>query len=168
MAEITLGGNTVHTVGNLPLVGSIVPDSRLTNPDLTDFKLSDYRGKKVILNIMPSISTGVCAASMRAFNKVASGLENTVVICVSKDLPFAYKHFCGVEGIDAVVCGSEYKEHSFSEAFGVVMTNGAFEGLMSRAVVVLDEKGAVTYAQQVPEIGQEPDYDSALAAVRAV
>lgn len=166
MATITLGGNAIHTAGELPKVGSQAPDFRLTNQDLADVKLSDLKGKRVVLNIFPSIDTGVCAASARQFNKLASELNNTEILCVSKDLPFAFKRFCAAEGLNNVHAGSEFKDNSFSKAYGVDITNGKLAGLMSRAVVVVDENGVVTHTEQVPEIGQEPNYDAALAVLK--
>ncbi|MDX5326004.1 MAG: thiol peroxidase [Bacteroidota bacterium] len=165
MSTITMGGNPVHTAGELPKVGSQAPDFRLTDTELNDFQLSDLKGSKVILNIFPSIGTGVCSASVRRFNQEASDMENTKVVCVSKDLPFAHKQFCGAEGITNVISASQYKDHSFSEAYNVDLLDGKFEGLMSRAIVVLDENGKVVYTEQVPEIGQEPNYEKAKAAV---
>jgi thioredoxin-dependent peroxiredoxin len=166
MAEITFKGNPVHTAGNLPTAGSPAPDFRLTKTDLTDVSISDLKGKKVVLNIFPSVDTGVCAASARRFNQLASSLENTIVLNVSKDLPFAHKRFCAAEGLENVHGASEYKDNSFSQAYGVDMKDGALAGLMSRAVVVVDENGMVTYNQQVADIGIEPDYDAAIAALK--
>jgi thiol peroxidase len=166
MATITLGGNAIHTIGELPKVGSQAPDFRLTNEDLGDITLADLKGKRTVLNIFPSIDTGVCAASAREFNKRASELSNTQIICVSKDLPFAFKRFCAAEGLNNVHAGSEFKDDSFSKAYGVTITNGKLAGLMSRAVVVLDENTNVIYTEQVPEIGQEPNYDAALAVLK--
>lgn len=165
MSKITLGGNPVETTGSLPAIGSKAANFTLTDANVKDFSLSDYAGKRVVLNIFPSIGTGVCAASVREFNKRASGLENTVVICISKDLPFAHKQFCGAEGIENVVSASQYKNTSFSDNYKVEMLNGSFEKLFSRAVVIIDEKGTVIYTEQVPEIAQEPNYDAALAAL---
>jgi thiol peroxidase len=165
MSKITLGGKPVETVGNLPEIGSKAANFTLTDANLKDFSLSDYSGKRVVLNIFPSINTGVCSASVREFNKRAAGLDNTVVIGISKDLPFAHKQFCGSEGIENVVSASQYKNTSFSDNYKVEMTNGNFEKLFSRAVVILDENGTVMYTEQVPEIGQEPNYDAAVAAL---
>jgi len=165
MSKITLGGKPVETIGNLPEVGSKAANFTLTDANLKDFSLSDYSGKRVVLNIFPSINTGVCSASVREFNKRAAGLDNTVVICISKDLPFSHKQFCAAEGIENVVSASQYKNTSFSDNYKVEMTNGNFEKLFSRAVVILDENGTVIYTEQVPEIGQEPNYDAAVAAL---
>ena len=165
MANITLGGNPVKTVGELPAVGSPAPDFKVTKTDLSDTKLSDYKGKNVVLNIFPSIGTGVCQASVRKFNELAAGKENTVVISVSRDLPFAHNQFCEAEGIENVIPTSEYKDTSFSDNYHVKYVDGKFEGLLSRSIVVINPEGVVTYTEQVPETGQEPDYDKALAAI---
>lgn len=166
MANITLKGNSIHTLGELPAVGSKAPDFKLTGTDLSTKSLSDYSGKKVVLNIFPSVDTGVCAQSVRSFNEQASGLDNTTVLCVSKDLPFALNRFCAAEGLENVVSLSEFKDENFSNAYQVKITDGPLEGLMSRAVVVLNEEGKVVYTEQVPEIGQEPNYDGALASLK--
>ncbi len=166
MANITLGPNPVTTTGELPAIGTIAPNFTVTRTDLTDTALTDYKGKKVILNIFPSIGTGVCSASVRKFNEMASQLENSVVICISRDLPFAHQHFCEAEGIENVIPTSVYKNTGFSDNYHVQMLDGKFEGLFSRCIVVIDEEGKVTYTEQVPTIGQEPDYDKALAAVK--
>lgn len=166
MAHITLKGNTLRTQGELPAIGSKAPDAVLTGVDLSDFKISDYRGKKVVLNIYPSINTGVCAASVRRFNEEAAGLEDTVVLCISHDLPFAQKNFCGAEGIENVVMGSPMRPgNTFAADYGLTILDGIFAGLLSRAVVVLDAEGTVLYTEQVPEIAQEPDYNKALAVL---
>lgn len=166
MASITLGPNPVTTTGELPEVGSIAPNFIVTKTDLTDTSLSDYKGKNVVLNIFPSIGTGICAASVRKFNVLAAETDNTVVICVSRDLPFAHQHFCEAEGIDNVIPTSEYKNNGFSDNYHVKMIDGKFEGLFSRCIVVIDEGGKVIYTEQVPTIGQEPDYEKALAALK--
>jgi thiol peroxidase len=166
MADIKFKGNPIHSVGTLPAVGSKAPDFKLTKTDLSDVSLKDFAGKKVILNIFPSIDTGVCATSVRKFNTEAAGLPNTVVVGVSKDLPFAHKRFCGAENITGVVTTSDLREGSFGKAYGVTMTDGPLAGLFSRSIVVLDEQGSVKYVEQVPEITQEPDYAKALAAVK--
>jgi thiol peroxidase len=166
MADIKFKGNPIHSVGTLPAVGSKAPDFKLTKTDLSDVSLKDFAGKKVILNIFPSIDTGVCATSVRKFNTEAAGLPNTVVVGVSKDLPFAHKRFCGAENITGVVTTSDLREGSFGKAYGVTMTDGPLAGLFSRSIVVLDEHGSVKYVEQVPEITQEPDYAKALAAVK--
>ena len=165
MAHISLGPDPVTTTGDLPAVGSPAPDFKVTKTDLTDTTLSDYSGKYVVLNIFPSIGTGVCSASVRKFNEMAAGKDNTVVLSVSRDLPFAHTAFCEAEGIENVIPTSEYKDNGFSDNYHVKMTNGKFEGLLSRCVVIIDPSGTVVYTEQVPQIGQEPDYDSALAAI---
>ena len=165
MATITLKGNEIHTLGNLPEPGILAPGFALTTQDLSSASLSDYKGQKVILNIFVSLDTGTCAASVRAFNKEATLLDNTVVLCISKDLPFAHKRFCETEGIEKVVTLSDYKNDNFGDAWQTRMTDGPLEGLHSRCVVVIDENGYVKYTEQVPEITQEPDYKAALAAV---
>ena len=165
MATITLQGNPIHTAGELPAVGSQAPDFNLTGADLANFSLGKYEGKRVVLNIFPSIDTGICALSTRHFNESAQSLDNTVVVCVSKDLPFAHSRFCAAEGLENVVPASEFRDNSFSEAYGVLITDGPMAGLMSRAVVVIDESGKVVYTEQVPEIAQEPNYDAALGSL---
>lgn len=166
MAQITLGGNPVETVGDLPKVGSPAPDFKVTKTDLTDTTLSDFHGKNIVLNIFPSIGTGVCSAAVRKFNELAAGLVNTVVICISRDLPFAHQSFCEAEGIENVIPTSEYKDNGFSDNYHVKMLDGKFEGLFSRSIVVIDSEGTVIYSEQVPEIAQEPDYDKAIAALK--
>lgn len=163
MATITFKGNPVQTSGSLPATGTAAPAFRLVAADLSEKTLADYKGKRVILNIFPSIDTGVCAASVRTFNQQAADLENTVVLCISKDLPFAQGRFCAAEGIENVQVLSEFRDTNFSEAYGVKMVDGPLQGLMSRAVVVLNENGEVVYSEQVPEITQEPNYDAAIA-----
>jgi thiol peroxidase len=162
MSTIAFKGKEIHTSGSLPSVGSKAPDFSVTKSDLSEIKLADYSGRRLVINIFPSIDTGVCAASVRKFNQEAAGLDNTIVLCVSKDLPFAHKRFCEAEGIENVVTASEYKNQSFSQAYNVRMEDGPLEGLMSRAVVVVGADGTVLYNEQVPEITQEPDYEKAL------
>lgn len=164
MASVTLGGNPVNTVGDLPSVGAQAPDFTVTNAEVADVSSADFRGKRVVLNIFPSINTGVCAASERKFNELAASLENTTVLSVSKDLPFALGAFCAAEGIENVTPTSAFRT-SFGEDFGVTMSDGKFAGLLARSVVVLDENGVVLHSQLVPEIAQEPDYDAAIAAL---
>jgi thiol peroxidase len=166
VANITHKGNPVHTIGNLPAVGSSAPDFSLTRNDLVDVGLKDFAGKVKILNIVPSLDTGTCAASARAFNKAAEALGDTAILTISRDLPFAQKRFCEAEGIKAVVTLSEMRSQNFGTAYGVVLADGVLAGLFSRAVVVLDRNNKVVYTQQVPEIGQEPDYNSALQAAK--
>ena len=165
MASITLGGNPGSTIGNLPAVGTTAPAFELTGSDLGKVTSTDFKGKKVVLNIFPSLDTGVCAAAVRQFNAAAAKLENTVVVCVSKDLPFAHKRFCVAEGIDKVVTASDFREGKFGKDYGLTIADGPMVGLLSRCVVVLDENGIVKYTEQVPEIAQEPDYESALKAL---
>ncbi|NGF56155.1 thiol peroxidase [Parapedobacter sp. SGR-10] len=164
MSQVTFKGTAVHTKGSLPQVGSEAPGFSLTAGDLSQKSLSDFSGKKVVLNIFPSVDTGTCAASVRAFNQKASQLENTVVLCISRDLPFAQGRFCAAEGLENVVTLSEYKDASFSDAYGVKFVDGPLEGLLSRAVVVIDEAGKVVYTEQVAEVTEEPNYDEAIAA----
>ena len=166
MANTAFQGSPVKTVGELPAKGEQSPAFSLVGSDLGDVTSQDYSGKRVVLNIFPSLDTGVCAASVRKFNELASGLENTTVVCVSNDLPFAQARFCGAEGIENVVTASGFRS-SFGKDFGVTMVDGPLAGLLARSVVVLDEKGTVTYTQLVDEITTEPDYDSAIAAVGA-
>lgn len=166
MAQITFKGNPINTSGNLPEVGTKAPDFNLTASDLSEKSLSDYKGKNVVLNIFPSVDTGVCAQSVRTFNEKVSAADNTVVLCVSKDLPFALSRFCAAEGLQNVETLSDFKSNEFSDAYGVKMTDGPLKGLLSRAVVVLNPEGNVIYNEQVPEIGQEPDYNNALNALK--
>jgi len=166
MATITQKGNTVHTAGNLPAVGSKAPDFKLTKGDLSDVGLADFAGKVIILNINPSLDTGICALSAKKFNEEVKKLAGAVVLNVSRDTPFAQARFCKAEGVDAVIPLSELRDRSFGFAYGVEIRDGLLAGLLSRAVVVVDASVRVVYTQQVPEIGTEPDYASALAAAR--
>ncbi len=166
MAQVTHKGNPIHTSGELPQVGSRAPDFKLTPGDLKDVSLADFKGKKKILNIVPSLDTPTCATSTRKFNESAGKLPNTVVLVVSSDLPFASKRFCTVEGLQNVVPLSLMRDRKFAKDYGVLIEDGVLAGICARAVVVIDEQDKVTYTQLVPEIGQEPDYDKALAAVR--
>lgn len=165
MAKITLKGNPVNTSGNLPLKGSKAPDFILVKSDLGTQSLSELKGKKLILNIFPSLDTSVCAMSVRKFNLLAAGKTNTIVLAISKDLPFAHKRFCTTEGITNVETLSGFRDSSFGKAYGVDIIDGPMAGLYARSIVVVDEKGIVIYTQLVPEITQEPDYDSAIAAI---
>lgn len=165
MASITLKGNSIHTVGDLPKVGSNCPDFTVTKNDLSELKLSDLKGHKVVLNIFPSIDTPTCAMSVRKFNQQAATHPNVKVVCVSADLPFAQKRFCAAEGIENVISGSVFRHPEAGEKLGVKITDGPIAGLLSRAVIVLDEQGKVLYTEQVAEIGHEPDYDKALKAL---
>lgn len=164
MATTAFQGNPVQTVGELPAVGSPAPDFVLTGSDLADVTLEGLKGRRVVLNIFPSIDTGVCAMSVRQFNRVAAELDNTTVVCASADLPFAAGRFCAAEGIDGVVTGSSFRS-SFGADYGVTMADGPLAGLAARSVVVIDADGTVLYTQLVPEITTEPDYDSAIAAL---
>lgn len=166
MATITLGGNEIHTAGELPAVGSAAPDFTVTGTDLQDITLSQFKGQNVVLNIFPSIDTGVCAMSTRRFNEALESAENTVVLCISRDLPFAHKRFCEAEGLQSVIPASDFRNPSFGESYPVAVSDGPFAGLFSRAVVVVNPDGNVSYTEQVPEIGQEPNYDAALAAIQ--
>ncbi len=165
MATITLKGNTIHTVGNIPQVGTKAPDFSLIAANLSKVSLADYKGSKLVLNIFPSLDTGTCAASVRQFNKAAADLENTKVLCISRDLPFAQARFCGAEGLDNVITLSDFATGQFGKNYGLEISDGPLAHLHSRVVIVLDENGFVTYNQQVPEIVDEPDYEAALKAV---
>jgi thiol peroxidase len=165
MATITLKGNPIHTCGQLPAVGSQAPDFVLTKTDLTDVSLKDFSGKRIILDIFVSLDTSVCAASVRRFNVEAAKLNNTVVLCVSLDLPFAHARFCTTEKIQNVIPLSELRNRAFGEAYGVRIIDGSHAGLLSRAVVIIDKNGKVIYTEQVPEIAQEPNYAAALKAL---
>ena len=162
MATTALGGNPVTTVGDLPAVGSAAPAFSLTGSDFSDVSLTS--GTRTVLNIFPSVDTGVCAASVKKFNELAAGLDNTVVVCVSQDLPFAQARFCGAEGIDKVTSASGFKS-DFGQDYGVLLVDGKFEGLLARSVVVIDADGTVLHTELVPEIAQEPDYDAAVASL---
>ena len=165
MATVTLKGNEIHTMGNLPGNGSQAPDFTLVKNDLGTTTLADYKGQKVVLNIFPSIDTGTCAQSVRQFNQEAAELENTKILCISKDLPFAQARFCGAEGIEKVETLSDFRDGNFGKSYNVAFTDGPLEGLHSRAVVVLDGNGTVKYSEQVPEIVDEPNYKAALEAL---
>ncbi len=166
MTKITLGGHEVHTLGNLPEIGAEAPDVELVDSSLGRRRISEFRGQKVLMNIFPSVNTGVCSNSVRRFNEEAAALSNTKVLCISKDLPFAQDQFCAAEGIEDVVMLSDYRDGRFGKAYNLAMTDGGFEALLSRSVIILDENGKVTYTEQVPEIGQEPDYKRALEALQ--
>lgn len=165
MADITLGGTPTKTIGNLPTVGSTIQDFTLSRNDLSDTTLADYKGKNLVFNIFPSVDTGVCAQSIRTFNEKASKLENTSILCVSRDLPFAQARFCGAEGIENVHTLSDFKTGKFGQDYGVTIEGGAFDQLHSRAIIVTDSNGKVCYTEQVPEVGQEPNYEAALNAI---
>lgn len=165
MAKITLRGNPISTSGSLPVKGSKAPAFSLVKSDLSTLTLDELSGKKVILNISPSLDTGICATAVRKFNVVAAGMENTVVLAITKDLPFAHGRFCSTEGISNVTALSGFRDSNFGKAYGVDILDGPMAGLYARSIVVIDEKGNVVYTELVPEIVQEPDYDSALAAL---
>jgi thiol peroxidase len=164
MAQITLRGNPINTNGELPAVGSKAPEFSLVKTDLSSLDSKDLAGKRVILNIFPSIDTPVCQLSAKAFNSKAGELDNTVVVCTSMDLPFALNRYCGAEGLDQVVPGSAFRS-DFASDYGVKMSDGPLAGLTARAVVVIDENGLVKHAELVGEIAEEPDYDAALASL---
>ena len=163
MATTALGDTPAHTVGDLPAIGDQAPDFTLTGVDLGDVTLPTG-GTRVVLNIFPSVDTGVCSASVRKFNELAAGLDSATVFCISNDLPFAMSRFCGAEGIENVTVASGFRS-SFGDDYGLTLTDTGMRGLLARAVVVLDEAGKVTYTELVPNIGQEPDYDAAVAAL---
>lgn len=165
MAQTKFGEITVNTNGNLPSVGSTAPSFTLTNTEFKDQTLQDFSGKNVVLNIFPTIATSVCSASVREFNKRAASLNDTVVLCVSKDLPLAQKNFCAAEGIKNVVMLSDFRHIDFSKNYGVEMIDGGWYGLLARSVVVIDKQGKILHTEMVPKIGQEPNYDAALAAL---
>lgn len=165
MAAITLQGNTINTVGNLPKVGEKAPDFELVAGDLSRKKLSDFEGHKLVLNIFPSVDTGTCATSVRKFNKQATELNNTKVLCISKDLPFAQSRFCGAEGIENVVMLSDFADGNFGKNYQLEITDGPLANLHSRCIVVIDENGVVTHTEQVNEIVDEPNYENALKAL---
>ncbi|SHF03125.1 thiol peroxidase (atypical 2-Cys peroxiredoxin) [Arenibacter palladensis] len=162
MATVTLKGIPLNTIGTLPKPGSKSPGFSLTKGDLSNIQLDDYKGSKVVLNIFPSVDTGTCAQSVRQFNKEAAQLENTKVLCVSKDLPFAQARFCGAEGLENVEMLSDFRDGNFGKAFGLEFVDGPLKSLHSRAVVVLDEEGKVVYTEQVAETVEEPNYKAAL------
>jgi thiol peroxidase len=165
MATITLKGNPIETVGELPAIGTMAPEAALTQADLNDILLADLKGSRLVLNVFPSIDTSVCAASVRAFNQQAAQLDNTKVLCISADLPFAQARFCGAEGIKYVMMLSTFRHDVFGSAFGLTIKTGPLAGLLSRAIIVIDETGQIIYTEQVPEIAQEPNYSAALASL---
>ena len=165
MATITLKGNTIHTVGQLPKVGEQISDFELVQNNLSTASLKDFAGSRLVLNIFPSLDTGTCAASVRNFNKLAAGLENTKVLCISRDLPFAQSRFCGTEGIENAITLSDFKTGKFGKDYQLEITDGPLAGLHSRVVIVADATGKVVYTEQVPEIVDEPDYEAALKAL---
>ncbi|MBU4261589.1 MAG: thiol peroxidase [Proteobacteria bacterium] len=165
MAHITLQGNPLETVGELPAIGTKASSFSLTKTDLSDCPLQDFIGKKIVLNIFPSIDTSVCAASVRRFNKEAGEAKNSVVLCISADLPFAHNRFCEAEGLKNVIPLSVFRSADFGKNYGVTISTGPLKGLLSRAVIIIDKSGKVAYSEQVPEITQEPDYEKALRAL---
>jgi len=164
MADITLGGSPIVTIGELPKVDSKTPDFKLVAEDLSTKTLADFSGQALLLNIFPSIGTGICAASVREFNKTAAA--RVKVLCISRDLPFAQKEFCAAEGIENVVMLSDFRTGEFGKDYGLMMTNGIFDGLLSRCVIVVSKNGTIMYTEQVPEIGQEPNYEAALDVLK--
>jgi thioredoxin-dependent peroxiredoxin len=164
MAKITLKGNPVNTIGELPRIGEQLKNFSLVRSDLSKATLDDFKGQQLILNIFPSLDTGTCAASVRYFNKAAAGLKNTRVLCISRDLPFAQKRFCGAEGIENVITLSDFATGEFGRNYGLLITDGPLQSLLSRVVIIADESGKIIYTEQVPEISQEPDYAKALEA----
>jgi len=165
MAQVTLKGNPLHTAGDLPKVGTTAPAFTLVRTDLSEVSAKDLSGQRVVLNIFPSLDTPTCAASVRKFNARANEKPNTTILCVSEDLPFAQKRFCGAEGLDNVVPASAFRSPEFGKTYGVTLTDGPMKGLLARAVVVLDGAGKVIHTELVPEIAQEPDYNAALAVL---
>ena len=168
MAHITLGGNPIKTSGNLPEIGSKAQNFNLVAIDLSTKTLDDFSDSNLLLSIFPSVDTGVCSASVRAFNKIASEIENTMVLCISRDLPFRQEQFCAAEGLENVIMLSDFKNGEFGNTYGLLMTNGIFDGLLSRCIIIINSEGKIAYTQQVPEIGQEPNYEEALDALKAL
>ncbi|MBN2415315.1 thiol peroxidase [bacterium] len=162
MAQVSLKGNTVRLSGELPAVGGPPPDFTLTGTDLKDVHLADFEGKTVVLNIFPSLDTAVCAASVRRFNEEAKRFQDAVVLSVSRDLPFAHKRFCTLEGLEHIIPLSEMRDRRFSDAYGVRLTEGPMAGLLARSLIIIGKNGLITYTQLVPDIGQEPDYEAAV------
>ena len=165
MARITLKGNEVNTNGDLPAKGDTAPDFKLTKTDLSEVSLADLKGKNLVLNIFPSVDTSTCATSVRKFNEKAASLDNTLVLCISKDLPFAHQRFCAAEGIDNVMSLSDFRNNDFARRYGVELKDGPLAGLDARAVVVIDSNGTVKHSQLVGEIVDEPDYEAALSSL---
>ncbi|SEJ25950.1 thiol peroxidase, atypical 2-Cys peroxiredoxin [Myroides marinus] len=166
MATVTLKGNPFQTIGTLPSLNTKAPEFNLVGGNLTDNTLASYKGKRVILNIFPSVDTPTCATSVRHFNQDASKLENTVVLCISRDLPFAQGRFCGAEGIANVEMLSDFRDGQFGKDYGVLFTDGPLKGLLSRSIVIIDEEGTVIYTEQVAETADEPNYEKAIAALK--
>jgi len=165
MTKITLKGHPINTIGALPLVGEKAPDFHLVKTDLSRAKLADFIGKRMVLNIFPSIDTGTCANSVRKFNELAAAMEDTLVLCISRDLPFAQKRFCAAEGLEKVIPLSDYENGSFGKSYGLTMEDGPLAHLLSRAIIIIDQEGRVRYTQQVSELSEVPDYQAALEAL---
>ncbi len=165
MATITLKGNEIHTNGELPAVGSDAPDFHLVDGELNDRRLADYAGKKILMNIVPSLDTPVCAVSTKKFNEAAADKNDVVMLVIAADLPFAMGRFCGAENVDKVIPLSMMRSRNFAKDYGMLIEDGPLAGITARAIVVIDENGKVVYTELVPEIAQEPDYDKALAAL---
>jgi len=166
MTTITLDGTPISTIGDIPKNGSKAPDFQLTATDLSKKSLSDFHGFTLLLNIFPSVETGTCATSVRSFNKSAADMENTKVLCISRDLPFAQNRFCGAEGIENIIMLSDFADGNFGKTYGLEISDSAFANLHSRAVIVINPEGNISYTEQVSEIANEPDYESALAAIK--
>lgn len=165
MALIALGGNPINTSGELPKVGAKAPDFTLVNSSLSEVTMKDFEGSKLVLNIFPSVETGVCSASVRKFNELASSMPDTKVLCISRDLPFAQQRFCAAEGLENVINLSDFRTGRFGKDYGLEIMEGIFSGLLSRVVIVLDVNGTILYSEQVPEIATEPNYENALAVL---
>lgn len=165
MAQTRHRDKTVNTNGELPTPGETAGEFVLVSNDLKSVRLSEFKGKNVVLNVFPSIDTGVCATSVREFNKRATSFDNTVVLCISRDLPYAFRRFCGAEGIDNVITLSDFRNQGFGKSYGVELIDGIMAGLLARAIVVIDKDGKVVYNELVPSIGQEPDYEAAVASI---
>ncbi len=165
MATITLKGNSIHTNGSLPVVGSMAPEFTGVKGDLTELSLSELKGKNVIINVFPSLDTAVCATSVRKFNKEAASMPNTLVLALSKDLPFAQGRFCTTEGIDKVIPLSAFRCSCFEDKYGMLMVDGPLKGLLARGVVVVDAQGKIVYEELVPEITSEPNYQAAIDSI---
>ncbi|MBT3548204.1 MAG: thiol peroxidase [Flavobacterium sp.] len=166
MTTITLGGTPISTIGDIPKNGTKAPDFQLTATDLSKKSLSDFHGFTLLLNIFPSVDTGTCATSVRSFNKSAADMENTKVLCISRDLPFAQNRFCGAEGIENIIMLSDFADGNFGKTYGLEISDSAFANLHSRAVIVINPEGNISYTEQVSEIANEPDYEAALAAIK--
>jgi len=166
MTTITLGGTPISTIGDIPKNGTKAPDFQLTATDLSKKSLSDFHGFTLLLNIFPSVDSGTCATSVRSFNKSAADMENTKVLCISRDLPFAQNRFCGAEGIENIIMLSDFADGNFGKTYGLEISDSAFANLLSRAVIVINPEGNISYTEQVSEIANEPDYEAALAAIK--